>query len=269
LVLIIIDILSEAITTKSDNKMKNKYFTKRKNKYVITLIILLLLSYVIYVLIIEPGSFRFPIFWIVGTAEIILALLTSRLSGKLELLLFMVCILAPGLIGLSIQDMKPITMTWLIYFWALVLLYMIGFPTNSKTNPKIGAVQSAFDIRLPNYIPPSFKESGMNKYFNKGFMIIEVTYEKEDSENIIWIKESNGPIPDIKPIRKIEKKEVEIKGTRVSFGQEIINSSITRNQTNPVQYLEANWNYKGINFNFRSDGLSFDEAEKIIGSMDK
>ena len=58
-----------------------------------------------------------------------------------------------------------------------------------------------------------------------------------------------------------------IKSVPVSLALEIQKTKSQGKIHGEPSFIEANWTHHDINFNLRSDGLSFDEAERVVASM--
>lgn len=97
--------------------------------------------------------------------------------------------------------------------------------------------------------------------------MVEIVFSHADSGHLIWLKESSGPIPDLEGLERATAFNRKIGNTTVGIEQELIKQNSRRKRAEVPPFIQANWTEGGVNFNLRSDGLTLDEAEKVIASM--
>lgn len=182
----------------------------------------------------------------------------KRLDG-LMLGLFML-----GTVGASalVPPLRPISGCFIFYFlgwwWYGAIV--------SRTRPRRSRASSPLTMLSPTYLPDGFKETQQNEYRVDDHTVAEITFGSDDSEYLICLTGSTGDIPDRVPVKGAERLQKSIKEVLVSIEREVRKPSRIRRREQPP-FIQANWSYRGINFNLRTDGLPLQEVEKVIASM--
>jgi hypothetical protein len=258
-----------------------KKYSKLKQRVIIVLGLIILLAgmaaipYITYHLIVRYDLYRHPTFQIAALIEIGLALLAVRIPERrlhLRGITWAVGLVAPILIASNIEALRPVAPAGWVFLLALgaALTFQWYHSKRSvagkKSQIREKIVPSQVSI-LPTYLPSGFKEAEVENHRRKGYSEVEMIYDRDDSEYLIWIKQASRPIPDSKPLKNMQITERIIKGVLVQTAQETAQPPSRGKQQDEPLFIEANWSNNGLHFNLRSDGISLLEAEKIIASM--
>lgn len=254
-------------------RTKSKFRINKKLSEIITvsidIVLLLSCIYGFYVVNIETGIYRSPIFWIGSILELVLLGLVFRVKDKWRFLIWIISIPLPMFLGLAIKEMKPLGMVCLVFVIPVMLIIIIKTfrpeikilqPQNEENLSQNGA---SFNMSLPKYLPAGYSESARNVSGRKPYKVVEIIYEKEETENIIWLKESEGPLAHLRRNKTTNEYNLRIRGTQISIAE----GKKKNQQSNVPSFIDAHWNFKSWNYNLRADKLPLAEVEKIISSI--
>jgi len=192
-------------------------------------------------------------------------------SKLIFILLFIFSIFVPLMFAAFISFLKPILISPLVFLSVAIVIstfsqYKRRFKT--KTTPIKLPSNLAFKAVFPTDLPLGLvcKDNTIHK--KKSQTTLEIYYQNDNDGSWLWIYESNGAI--IRDEIKLQKQKLDniINSISVNMSQEIPKNNSSRKKIKPP-YIEAIWNYKGINFNVRTDWISSEDVEKIIKSMIK
>ncbi len=123
-----------------------------------------------------------------------------------------------------------------------------------------------FPVISPTILPEGFEETDRNEYRHKGNPYVEIVYE-DSEKNLVWLRESNVPVPGSKASKDLENAEERIGGTAVSLRQAREKALTKRTAKDGLSFKEASWKQGETYINLRADGLSLEEMRKVIASM--
>jgi hypothetical protein len=232
----------------------------RKWEWILLILFFMPVSAGIIYGILRYGQLDSPIFWIAAAIEVGFAFLTLALRPLpvLVLLTIAVALLSPTFVPIGIPSLIPVRPVWLVYALAgiWIALYREFRPAKPKPVKPL-----PYGFILPAYVPTGFMKTERKGYKRRGYEVIELIYENNKLGYVIWVVEAKGPIPHDKPRKNLQLIDKVIRQVSVHIEQEI---------PKPLReppFIEANWSQKDMSFNLRSDGLSLDEAEKVIASL--
>jgi hypothetical protein len=234
-------------------------------------------------IVIDTEVYKLTSFWILSAIETLTAIAVNHTKQ------FLFTLLGMGLPILLLFVFKQLngleTGMAVVVFSVVSVVYKVirgipneirtisGKPIKKKINPQQGQLvskrhsQRMYEIILPSYLSHGYVETTRNERKRKTSVIVESIFTNEDDEHIIWLTQADGLIPDIKPLSKSVFSEKKIHDILVSFAVIIAKPSRRKQTEEKPEFIEANWSNENINFNFKTDGLSIDEAEKVIASM--
>lgn len=194
-----------------------------------------------------------------------------RIDKRLDGLLLGLLMMSTAGGAALMQSLRPISFCFVFYFlgWWLhgVYLNWTRWRKTKSSSARDGSPGSVLLTMLsPTYVPAGFRENQRNEYKVDDYTVAEITFGRDDSEYLIWLIGSTGDIPDYAPVKGAEKLEKCIREVPVSIEHKVSNSRFRRLREQPP-FIQANWSYRSINFNLRTDGLSLQEVEKVITSM--
>jgi hypothetical protein len=250
---------------KNDNSSQGTKKLKklsRKAEWVLFFTIFIPLFVGLIWIIFSYGDVDSYLFWIVGIIEVFLAYITMTLRRKeFFLVIFVPSILFPYFVHHGFQ--LPINMVWMIYILSGATIGIISLLKPRKTI--IISKTPDVPFLIPQYLPPEYKEAERNIRKKKNNRIMELIFSNDEDEHLVWLLESKNPISIDKPKTKTESIQKTINGVTVYSDLEILEN--TSKQKDNTRFIESTWFHNDVYFNLRSDGISLDEAEKIITSM--
>jgi hypothetical protein len=236
-------------------------------------------------LVLSFSVYHSPVFWVFSVIEIIFVVFIMRFRKKrINLLLVILGVLFPILSGL-LKEIRREDIAIAICVFAVAAAVSQGImglkqelggkkrsiPSNNSVGKNQRVLEplpkNHFVLFLPTYLPDGYYENDRNEYKRSSRLETETIYTNNQNEHIIWLTQADGQISDIKPLRKSVFSEKQINGVLVSFAVIGAKRSRKRNIEEKPEFVEANWSNQNVNFNFKTDGLSIDEAEKVIASM--
>jgi hypothetical protein len=256
----------------ANRKMGTKKAQKVNDKIIVDAICLLAGCGVSLFAAIATKYYLKPIFWAGLSIELVLAYLVHRMNeyNWLRLLISAVALLAPFLLsypnvtGHYSNTLEPIRYS-LFFFLTFYGVFVTIDDLRGKAPPEESSENLDFQVVVPD-LPGDFGEEDRNFYRYKKHWVADITW-KNSKSNVLWLKESNGEIPNIEPRKNMQFIEKKIKDVPIRIEVEVLKPNSKRARKGEPPFIEANWSRKGLNFNLRSDGLTLDEVEKAIASM--
>jgi hypothetical protein len=208
-------------------------------------------------IIFDKGDVHSYMFWIAAIIEVLLAYKTATLKKReYFIVIFMISFLTP-------YFRLPLNMVWMVYLLAgaMMAVYTLMYPRKPVKKPVLLDTQ----FIVPQYVPTGYKEADRKTHKRKDNRILEIIFDNDDDEHIIWLMESEKPFSDEKPMKNSETSLKTINAIPVQINREVPKKPGKPNDSE--RFIEANWQYKSLYFNLRSDGLQPGEMENIIASM--
>jgi len=235
----------------------------------VSFLILLAGGGLLFWVLLRTANFEDPVFWIGAAIEVGLAFLVTRIDHYwLRVATVMVAILLSSL-AKYIVSLSALSAVILVFLLTLLLIVMYGAYSERKVPAGSSSSRLKFksSMVIPTYLPQGFRETKAKQYGEGVNLTSEIVYTHDDSEYIIWIVQTKKTSPPFRDIKNIETTEKRINGITVNIEQEVFRPNSKSARSGEIPFIEAFWNYGDINFNLRSDGLSLEEAEKVIASM--
>jgi hypothetical protein len=207
-----------------------------------------------------------PYFWIAAFLEVIFSITIFLPSSYIiRFVLVIVALVLPLALAAAFPFLWPIRGAPFVLL--IASLWVIVFRKIRQVKPGKSQTHIPDSFVTPAYIPANFIETNVSRYRKQGHELIELVYSSNLNEHILWIKESQGPVSESKAKKDIHLFNKVIKGIPINIEQEIAKQH--KNRTSGIEplFTEANWVFKDLNYNLRTDGLSMDEVEKVIFSM--
>jgi hypothetical protein len=212
------------------------------------------------------------LFWISVILEIglaFIALLASRYSRTIPLLILIFSMLVPGILAANISSLNSISGSIYICVCTLgAILLFVRVDRRSKNKPLTikSHTKVTFKPVFPTDLPSGFTEEHHQVHKNKQRTFLEISYNNIVDESWLLIYESNGEIIVGETKAQIEKMDKTINGIYISVEQIIPKRKSFLNK-HEMLLLKATWKHNKIFFDSRSGGISMENFEKIIGSM--
>ena len=228
---------------------------------------IIMLGIIPYQYVFKTGVFGQPAFQIAALIEVGLSLLAYKTPDRRRhwlLFIFFIGAFAPLILAKRFNSLRSIESAFYIFLPGFMIASL--FRTMKQRKPFVHQLLDnplPFLVVLPGKLPARYKESSLN--FDEKHRCAELVWKRRDAEYVIWLKQSLGPIPGLEPHKDMLVNQTDISGVPVRI--EIENLKPSKSKRHEPPFIEANWTYKGLNFNLRSDGLTREKAEIFVQSL--
>ena len=219
-----------------------------------------------WILTFKPENPKHGEFWIVALLGIGLFSVLFVLPRRLHLVKFilsMTSLFVPPFLSSRFETFRYIGSAPIVYIWfgATMALYLQYKGIKEFDVPLFRKKPDSRYFRLPQYLPLAFvSKPRIHQNRKKNLFLTEITYDRKDSEYIIWIKESNYYVPGFAHRKWTDQQERQIQGI-------LVHIAVQSQEKGEPPVVDIKWNDTGINYVLRSDGVSVVEAEKVVASL--